>query len=260
MTTTSITNTNKIFETGTTSLPEGPIRTISPKILASIPIFTDESEVSRIRNDFAFSAEKSKKQALEKTIALITEKLDQNTHTQCIADLAELQDVYESRFSEAASFIEIQQLFLAVKGVGIGILRKLPEEERDELQVAIDDQLPGSMKDLFEIADLDLESVGNVDLDTFFILLQSCQPLSIDNREEAVFRATSLGNSEFVELLLADGPISEEERGLIVCKAVKNNNPEIVKLLLAHGPITDDYREVALKRAAGDIELVNLLQ
>ncbi|MFI5344474.1 MAG: ankyrin repeat domain-containing protein, partial [Chlamydiales bacterium] len=249
-----------------TSLPEGPIRTISPEILESILFLTNHSEstrfVSHIWNDLTFTAAKnSKNQELKQTIPLIIEKLNPGTHAECIADLAELQEAHRSLSDYVTTFAEVQRLFLIEKGLVIGILRKLPVEERDQLQEALDEELPDSMKDLFEISKLNLRTVKNINLDTFFTLLQSYQPLSKKDRGEAVVQAAEINNLDFVKLLLANGPISKLFRGAAVDAAAKSNNIELVKLLLANGAISEIHREYAVLKAAknNNLELFKLL-
>ncbi|MFI5344475.1 MAG: hypothetical protein ACHQUC_09670 [Chlamydiales bacterium] len=265
-----ITHAKQTFEPQTTSLSEGPIKTIPTEILQSILFLTNHSEstrlVSRNWNVLTFTpAKNSNIHELNQTISLITEKLNPDTHAECIAALAAVQDAHESCYVN--TFAEVRRLFLINKGLVIGILRKLPEEERDQLQIAIGEELPDSMKDLFEISKLDLTddlaAVENLDLDTFFTLLQSCQPLSMDDREKAFFLAVYLDDIEFVKLVLADGPISEYHRALAVCEATENNNPDLVRLLLSKScqPLSIDDREKAFFLAVhlDDIEFVKLV-
>jgi hypothetical protein len=266
---TSITKVNQIFEPQTAQpilLQEGPIRIIPTEIVGSILFLANHSEstrlVSRVWKALTLTADKKANgHELEQTFRLITEKLNPDTYAKCIADLAELQGTHQSLSGYVATFAEVRGLFLIDKGFGIGILRKLPSEERDQLQIAIGDQLPDSMKDVFKISKLHPQTVKNVVLDTFFTLLQSYQPLSGYQRGWAVSTAAENNNIEFVKLLLADGPISENLLGRAVMIAAKNNNLKLARLLLANGPIHDQDRAAAVENATvnNNPELVELL-
>jgi hypothetical protein len=198
---------------------EGPLRIIPSEIVKYILFLTNQREntqlVSRAWKDLAFEAIKQPtKQELKQTIRLITEQLDPGRHAQCIADLAEIQAGRQPSSNYLATYVAVGQLFLVVKGLVIGAIRKLPVKEKDQLQLAIGDQLPESMKDLFKISKLnfipsitdfftsskqDIFEISrltteNVDLDTFFTLLQSCHPLSIDMRSYVVHAAIKRNN------------------------------------------------------------------
>jgi hypothetical protein len=261
-------NPDQNFTPAIASLPEeGPVRTIPLEILTYILFLTNDSErnllVSHYWKDLTFTTAKNANSlVLKQSIQWITEKLNPDAYSKCIADLAELQKVHQSLSDDIPIFAEIRQLFLISKSLIIGLLRKLPEEERDQLQIKIGDQLPDSMKDLIEISKLDLESVDNVDLDTYSMLLKSYQTLSIEDRGDAVLHAAEINSTEYVEILLANGPISEEDRGAAVCEVVaRYGNLELVELLLANGPISEDDRGMALQRASrnNDLELITLL-
>ncbi len=265
---TSIVKSNCSFEpqiAPLSSLPEGPITTISPKILESILIFTNESKntllVSHMWNVLTFAGLINwNKQKIQQIIRLVSIQLP-NTHAKCIRELEQLQDAHQSLSGHVTTFAEVRRLFLIVKGSLIGIIRKLPEETRDQLQTAIGEELPDSMKDLFRISKLDLMTVKNVDLDTFFTLLQSCQPLSIEDRHQAIARAAELDNIEFAKLILANTPIHDRCIEWAVLQATLNDNLEFVRLLLANGSISQKYRGLTTVEAAGNnnLELVKLL-
>jgi hypothetical protein len=247
-------------------IPEGPITTISPETLESILFFTNQSRftrlVSRKWNDLTFAGiENFKKREIKQTIRLIIDKLNLDTHAQFITDLAEIQDAHHSLTKFLVTPSQIQRLFLISKGVVIGILRKLPEEKSDQLQIALSEELPDSMKDLFVISKLNLKRIKDIEQDTYFTLFQSCRPLSITDRGKAFSVAIRIKNIIFVKLLLADGPISVHVRGWAVCKAAKKDNLELAKLLLTNGPILIDDRGWAVYKAAknNNQKLVELL-
>ncbi len=252
-------------------------------------------------------AKESNKYDLERTILLITKALDPVLcHdpvklAECIADLKEIQDAHQSLTNSVTTCGQIKRLFLISKGLVIGMLRNLTREEKDLLETAIAKDLPDSMKDIFEISGLALWRVyarlyssheNPVNSDTFFTLLQSCNPLSIKDRGEALFFAIQANNMEFAQMLLANGPISEEAgkkavvclynwyipncvelilailangltllgRGVALCIAARNNNSELAKLILADGPIGEIERGLAVKEAhhINNLELIKL--
>jgi hypothetical protein len=242
--------------------PEAPITTILPELLEYILIFTNQSEntrlVSRHWNVLTFTAFiKFKTQELKQTIQLITERLDPGA--QCTADLVNFQNTHH--FVHEGTFAKVRNLFLADKGLVIGMFRKLPEKERDQLQIAIGNQLPDSMKNLFMISKLAIWDVRNVDRETLFTLLQSYQPISIKDRQLALLDATQENNIEFVKLLLADGPITDIKREVLLMEATCHNL-EVFKLLLASGPISETTRAIAIKYAVknNNLEIVQLLR
>lgn len=266
MTTGTITNQTFGSQTGQLiALQEGPIKKIPGDIVGSILYFANESEstrlVSQVWNALTFAVVKYKNQELQNTITRIIEKFNPDIQAPCIAELAQLQEAHQFKSNFVISFPEVRQLFLTNKGLLVGILRKLPVEEVDQLQIAIKKELPDSLKDIFEIANLYLMLVDNIALDTFFTLLQSCEPLSMDTRGTAVYHAVCLNNSEFVKLLLANGPISYGDRGIAVIRAVSENNLEIVKFLLNNGSILERHRGIAVQAAINNdnFELVKLL-
>ena len=254
MTTGTITNLNIESQVDKPiALQEGPIKKIPADIVGSILYFANESESTRLVsqdwNERTFAVVTYKNQELERTISVIIEKLNPDTQAQCIAELGELQDAHQFKSKFVVSFPEARQVFLTNKGSLVGILRKLSEEERDQLQNAIGDELPDSLKDVFEISKLhfmSFENVNNVNVDTFFTLLQSYQPISMDDRGTAV---ANLNNIEFVRLLLANGSISTESRGVAVSRSVFENNLELVRLLLANGSISTEYRGYVVNSA-----------
>ena len=275
--------------------PEGPIKSISFEILEYILFLTNQSEitqwVSHAWRDLTFSSVKySRKTELIQTIQLIIERLNPYTHALSITNLTILKNV--KSFSEyVVTFEKVNECFLVGKGLIVCILRNLPENERIQLQKALDRDLPNSMKNVFEISTLNIRTVESVDLDTFCTLLQSDQPLSRHDREEAAIHAAFINNLEYLKLLLANGPISERCRAKIVCfgvesnnlklikwvlvngsisekhlgqavwVAAENNNPILVKWLLAYGPISSFYRGLAAVEAArnNNIEIIKIL-
>ena len=244
---------------------EGLITAILPELLEYILIYTNQSEntrlVSRHWNVLTFTAFiKFKTQELKHTIQLITEQLDPDIHAQRRADLVSFQNTHH--FDHEGTFAKVRQLFLADKGLVIGMFRKLPDVKRDQLQIDLGKELPDSMKNLFKISKLSLFDVPIVDRDTFFTLLKSCEPLSMDNRYHAIFFATQKNYIEFVKLLLADGPISDKDRQVIFLEAASLNHLEVVKLLLANGPISETTREIAIREAVKNNypEIVQLLR
>lgn len=242
--------------------PEAPITTILPDILEIILNFTNQSEntrlVSRQWNVLTLTAFiKFKPQELKQTIRLITEQLDPSA--QFAADLVNFQNTHH--FFHEGTFAKVRKLFLADKGLVIGMFRKLPGKERGQLQITIGNQLPDSMKNLFKISWFSCFHAPNVDRDTLFTLLQSYQPLSMEHRQLAILGATRDNNIEFVKLLLADGPITNENREVLLMQANRPNNLEVFKLLLAIGPISEMTREVRFVEAArhNNLEAVKLL-
>lgn len=241
---------------------EAPITTILPDLLELILIFTNESEntrlVSRHWNVLTFTAFiKIKTQELKQTIQLITEQLDPGA--QCTADLVKFQNTHH--FFHEGTFAKVRNLFLTDKGSVIGIFRKLPMQERDQLQITIGNQLPDSMKNFFEISRVSLWYVPNVDRDTLFTLLQSYQPLSKEARHLAILDAARNNNTEFIKLLLADGSMTYADREVLLMQADRLNNLEVFKLLLAIRPISERTRELSFVEAArlNNLEVVKLL-
>lgn len=239
-----ITSVNKILEsTQLALLPEGPFGTIPLEIVESILFFTNNGEstrlVSWIWKDRTFPAAKNSNiHELQQTILLIAENLNPDKHAQWITDLAEIQDTHQSHSNDAATFAKVKQLFLINKGLVIGILRKLSVEDRNQLQRKIGHQLPDSMKDIFKISTLDIKAakdIQNLNLDTFFTLLQSCQPLSVEDREAAFFAASY--NVGFVKLLLTDGPLSEKVRKYLGFP----NDPAFIKSVLANNSNSEEF-------------------
>jgi hypothetical protein len=273
---TSIIKIDHCFEPKTTQLQgeEGPITIIPFDTLKHILIitnhfFTHQSEsfllVCRDWQVLTFTTAKEfSKYALYQTISLISEKLNPNEHAKCITELAEIQDAYQSL--TVTTCAQVQRLFLINKGFIIGALRNVPEEERDQFQIALGDELPDSMKDIFEISKLNLRMLITVDLDKFFTLLQSYQPLAIEDRGAVVHGLARENTLEILKVLLANGPISEDNRGLAVQLAATDNDIELVRLLLANGKIPDLWLDAAILNAAiyqnGPInpELVELLK
>lgn len=278
-----------------TSIPEGPIKIITPEILEYILVLTNQSEttqwVSREWKGLTLSSVKySKKPELTQTIQLIIEKLNPYKNVQCITNFAILQNVQQSFSDSAATLEHVHQYFLGGKSLVVCFLRRLPENERNQLQNAIGPQLPNSMKNVFEISKLDIRTVKNVDLDTFLTLLQS-DHLSKSERGEAAVHAAFISNFEYVALLLANGPISDKCLTKIIWQAAAENNleflkwvlanglisamhlgmavwaaaeydyPILVKWLLTYGPISELYRGCAVVEAArsNNLELVKLL-
>lgn len=217
--------------------------------------------VSKNWNNLTFAVVKERNQELKNAIPRIIEKLSPDTQAECIAELAQLQEAYPVNAHFVVSFPEARKVFLAGKGALVGIIRKRSEEERDQLQVTISKELPDSLKDVFEISKLNLNTFENVDLDTFLTLLQSFPPLSMNDRGPVVYRAVCLNNIEFVMLLLANGPIAPSYRRWAVYDAARNNNLELVKLLMNHGPMFKNHQGLAVYDAArsGNLELVKLL-
>jgi hypothetical protein len=258
-------NTNQTIESQTVPFQEGPIKTIPADIVGSILYFANNSESTRLVNqdwnERTFAVVAYKNQELERTIPLIIKKLDPATQAQCIAELTDLQRALSPLVFNQLTFREARFSFLDNKAELVIILRKLPENERDQLQNAIGEELPNSLKDVFEISTLNIRTVGNINVDTFFTLLQSYQPLSRDDRGWAVANAANFDNMEFVKLLLASGPISMEDRGWAIQIAAYRNNLELVKLLLANGPILERSRGFIVLRAVSDnnLELVKVL-
>jgi hypothetical protein len=274
---TPIDSTNKVSEEQSTQpLQEGPIMALPSEIVGYILFHTNDSGNARLVNrDWNIinstnvtTVKNAQKKDLKQTILLLTEILSPDTHAKCIAALVEVQDAHQSLSGHVTTFSEARRLFLISKGLLVGILRKLPEEERDQLQKAIGDELPDSMKDIFKICTLHVipsitdfsknSEIEGVDLETFFILLQSCTTFT---REKAIEAAVNRDNIGCLKLLLASGPISELQRSIAVLKAVQRNNVECGKVLLANGPILEVYRREAIKQAhiANNQELVLLL-
>jgi hypothetical protein len=280
---TSITKTNQTFAPQTTqltSLLESPFKTIPHDVVKFILFLTNRSEntrlVSRIWNALTLEATKHPtKQELKQTIRLINEKLNPKKHAKCIAGLAEIQAARQPPSDYLTTYVAVGQLFLIVKGWVIGEIRKLPLKERDRLQLALGDQLPDSMKDLFATCKLGLIpsitdfyassepelAPESVDLDTFFTLLQSYQPLTLFMRTQAVLAAVKRNNIGCVKLLLVSGLISDDGRGTAVVFAVCRKNIECVNLLLANGQISEENRGRSVWRAAetNNIECAEVL-
>jgi hypothetical protein len=252
-------------------VPEGPIRTFPSEIIERILFFSNHSEstrlVCRAWTVLTFKATINfNNHELKQTFSLITEKLNLDTHAKYKTDLTELQHAHQPNSNHVTTFAEVRRLFMIVKGSVIGILRKLPEGERDQLQKILDDQFPNSMRDLFKLSEFklphpSLERFNHIKLDTLFTLLHSYLPLSIDDQEPTFEVAAGNNPPEFVRLLLANGPISEHIRGLVVESAAKNNNLELVRLLLADGPILKWRRGWTVEIAAenNNLELAKLL-
>jgi hypothetical protein len=243
---------------------EEPIKTIPAEIVGVILYHANDSAstrlVSRNWNDLTFAVIKCKNQELLHTIPRIIEKLSPDK-AQCIAELTQLQKAHQCKSQIVVSFPETRHLFLTNKGVLVGSLKKLSEIERDLLQIAIGEELPDSLKDIFEISKLDLKFFENGNVDTFFTLLQSCQPLSKWDRGEAVLPAVRDNNLELVKVLLADGPIYDWDRRTAVQSAENNNNLELVRLLLDNGSIPYNDRVHAILGATVhmSLELVPVL-
>jgi hypothetical protein len=226
-----------------TLLPEGPIKTINPEILEYILFLTNQSENTRWVchewKDLTITAVKyTKKPELTQTIQLIIEKLNPYKHALCITNLDALQTMQQSFSDYLVTLEKVRHYFLVGKGLVICILRSLPEEERNQLQNVIGAQLPDSTKNVFEISTLNIRTVENVDLDTFFTLLQSAQPLSMKDREEAALHAAFISNLQYLKALLTNGPISDTCRAKIIWGAIRKNDLELIEWVLANGSIS----------------------
>jgi hypothetical protein len=227
--------------------PEGPITTISSEIAVSILCLTNQCEntkqVSREWKNLTFTATINlKKHELKQAISLLTEQLYPGI--QCIEDLAELQTAHQFLSGYVITFGEIQRLFLIAKGLSIGFLRKLPEEEKNQLQT-LTPQLPNSMKDIF-----DLTTDENTNLETYFTLLQSRLCLSLHDQGKAVFSAIQKYGINFCKLQMATDPMLEEDRGSAVVEAIESNDQELALVLLATGPISEEALGSAAMTAA----------
>jgi hypothetical protein len=274
---TPINNTNQAPGPQSTLLvQEGPITALPSEIVGCILFYTNDSGSARLVNrdwniiNFT-TVKNSQKNDLKQTILLLTETLSPDTHAECIVALAEIQEAHHTLSGHATTCSEARRLFLITKGLLVGILRKLPEEERNQLQKALGEELPDSMKDLFKICTLHLipsitdfsngSATEDVNLDTFFVLLQSYPDLTMFMRARAVSAAANRNNIGCLKLLLASGPITDDTRGNAVFTTVQRNNIEGVKLLLANGPISEVYRGRSVWHATeiNNIELAQLL-
>lgn len=249
------------------SFQEDPIKTIPPEILEHILFLIDENEntrfVSRDWQSLSLSLfKKSKSQEVENNIRLLTEQFNPTQRDNIISYFQKLLEIFQLRSENFGTYAKVQRIFLIFKGEILYRLR---------YQTQIPSGLPNSLKNVFEIAKLNINSAMNVDLETFFTLLQSYPPLSQSNRGSAVIHATDINKIEFIKLLLADGPISEDKRKEAVEHALREHKVEIANLLQADKPILekeqgysgwDDigfFMKVARKNSFGKLLIDNYL-
>jgi hypothetical protein len=140
------------LQTTQTSVPEGPITTITNEILEYILFLTNQSEttewVSREWKHLTLTAVKySKKPELTQTIQLIIENLNPYKHVQNVINFVILQSVQQSFSDSVATLEQVHHYFLGGKSLVVCMLRKLPEKERNQLQNTIESQIPNSMKE-----------------------------------------------------------------------------------------------------------------
>ena len=175
---------------------------------------------------------------------------------------------------------QAKRFFLTRQGSIVGVLKKLPREERNSVLKTIGHQIPDSMCNLFRLTNLTLtDAVNTGDFDTFYIVFRSLPKFELPDFgaivvklmaekgyhqmlqtflanvvgngdiDEAVLSAVKHNHRECFELLLHYGSISISYRGEAVRYAARNNNLLILCRLLDSGPIEGNCRGVAVVEA-----------